>query len=57
MTKDIKWRQDQLLALARMIKERETEFYDVIKQDLGRGPFDSYAEVRDVAPHQGPAYQ
>lgn len=47
MTKDIKWRQDQLLGLARMIKERETEFYDAIKQDLGRGPSDSYAEVRD----------
>ncbi len=42
-TRSIEWRQQQLSALLRMIKEREKELVAALVEDLGRAPFEAWA--------------
>ena len=42
-TRSIEWRQQQLSALLRMMKEREKELVAALVEDLGRAPFEAWA--------------
>jgi aldehyde dehydrogenase (NAD+) len=42
-TRPLEYRQEQLAGLARMLKERESEFENAIHQDLGRPSLEIYA--------------
>ena len=45
-TRDRKWREAQLSAMARMLREREQEFLDALRQDLNKPEFEAWtAEV------------
>ncbi len=49
-TKDLRWRAEQLTALERMMSEREGEFIDALRQDLGKHALESWmAEISYVA--------
>ena len=48
-TKDLRWRAEQLTALERMMSEREGEFIDALRQDLGKHALESWmAEISYV---------
>ncbi len=49
-TRDLRWRAEQLTALERMMSEREGEFIDALRQDLGKHALESWmAEISYVA--------
>lgn len=49
-TKDLRWRAEQLTALERMMSEREREFIDALRRDLGKHALESWmAEISYVA--------
>ncbi|MBT8091469.1 MAG: aldehyde dehydrogenase family protein, partial [Gammaproteobacteria bacterium] len=49
-THDLAWRDSQLSALERMMKEREGDIIDALHQDLGRHGLESWtAEIAYVA--------
>ena len=41
-TKDLRWRSEQLSAIERMMSEREGEFIDALRQDLGKHALESW---------------
>ena len=41
-TKDLRWRAEQLTAIERMMSERESDFIDALKQDLGKHALESW---------------
>ena len=41
-TKDLRWRAEQLSAIERMMSEREGEFIDALRQDLGKPALESW---------------
>jgi len=41
-TKDLRWRAEQLTAIERMMSEREDDFIDALKQDLGKHALESW---------------
>lgn len=43
ITKDIKFRKEQLIKLKNIIKENEEEIFDALYEDLGKSKFESYA--------------
>lgn len=52
-TKPIEWRLEQLAAIHRMMVEREAEFADALRMDLGRPAVDAW--LADLAPVTGEA--
>jgi aldehyde dehydrogenase (NAD+) len=49
-TKDLRWRSEQLSAIERMMSEREGEFIDALRQDLGKHALESWmTEISYVA--------
>ena len=49
-TMDLAWREQQLRALERMMKEREQEILDALNEDLAKHPFEAwFTEVSYVA--------
>ncbi len=49
-TKDLRWRSEQLSAIERMMAEREGEFIDALRQDLGKHALESWmTEISYVA--------
>jgi len=49
-TKDLRWRAEQLSAIERMMSEREGEFIDALRQDLGKPALESWMnEISYVA--------
>ncbi len=58
-TRSLEWRQRQLAALGRMLREREDELVAALVEDLGRAPFEAWAadvraagrEVEDTLRH------
>jgi aldehyde dehydrogenase (NAD+) len=47
-TRPLQWRREQLLALERMLDEREADFAEALASDLGRAPLDAW--LADLAP-------
>jgi aldehyde dehydrogenase (NAD+) len=41
-SKDLRWRAEQLTAIERMMSERESDFIDALKQDLGKHALESW---------------
>jgi len=49
-TKDLRWRAEQLAALERMMSEREGDFIDALRQDLGKHALEAWmSEISYVA--------
>ncbi len=42
-TRSLAWRRAQLEAIERMMKERESDWFDALHSDLGKSPMESYA--------------
>ena len=40
-TRDLTWRREQLMAVERMMNEREQEFFDALQSDLGKSAMES----------------
>ncbi|WP_073391964.1 aldehyde dehydrogenase family protein [Jatrophihabitans endophyticus] len=47
-TRPLEWRLEQLAAVQRMLTEREAEFAEALRKDLGRPPVDAW--LADLAP-------
>lgn len=43
-TKDLEWRQSQLLGLVRLLREKEQEIFDVLREDLGKHRGESFRD-------------
>ena len=49
-TRNIEWRKQQLLALAKLMAENEAAIAEALAQDLGRKPFEAW--LADIATHR-----
>ena len=58
-TRPLAWRHQQLAGLKRMLEEREADFVEALRSDLGRAPFEAWAadlrssvrEIEDLDTH------
>lgn len=49
-TKSAAWRRDQLEGLMRLLKEKESEIFKALKEDLGKPPAEAYRD--EVGPEE-----